>query len=495
MVSLAQYEQQYHTMLPNYSWFEDIMPSKTGALVVGEANGKAVILHLDSSGKAVWRDSSLNLPLSHGLRLIQNSKGKVHMLGDFEATNGVNDIYCRQYSAYRKLQWQSTYDSPNGSFNPDHFSDAVIDHNDNLYIAGSGKAGGSSDKAQILKYNANGSLLTDTLLSKRHGTGKYVGIEVDSNRVLATFYSQFGATLTTELHCFDLDLNLLWESDLPYTFIFNHNALAINPSGYAAVVGRKYSNLKDALIIYRPNGDTVRNIQMDLPGYSVLYNSKVIMDTTKFIYVLANYNSVQMLSKYDTTGYFYWADTLSRRLIGVVENSQVFHLAGDRIICSSFYLNAQLHIFDTAGTRLYQIPIDLPGYTTPKIASITTDRQGGILICGAAADGNKPSSKHAFATYFKNLNPIDTSDTTITSRWMSHNDFDQIGLFPNPVHNQLNFEKEHTFITIYNSQGQMVRYFPKPTRQLHLASLPGGLYTIVATDKKGSLHKASFVKL
>lgn len=487
----AQFEQKFQIMLEKQSWFEDINPFQKGALVTGEVDGKAVVLHVDSLGTITWRDSSLNHSLSHGFRLVENSKSQMHLLGNFEASNGVNDIYCRQYSSVKKLQWEAIYDSPTGTFNPDNFSDVAIDLNDNIYVAGNGKSTGSDTKAQLLKYNSSGMLVADTLLTGRWGNGKYVGLEVVSNQVLATFYSQFGGTLSTQLHAFDLDLNPLWEADLPYTVLFHHNSLATNPSGYTAVVGRKFSNLKEALLIFRPNGDTVKHVEMDLKGLSVLYGSKVLMDSSKFIYVLSNYNAVQMLSKYDTTGQLHWADTLSRRLDGIVKNSQVFHLWKDQIICSSFYQDAQLHLFDTSGVKGQKLSIDLPGYVSPKVASITTDSQGGVWVCGAALDSNSLSAKHAFAVYFNKLNP---ADSTGTGYERGDARSDPIECYPNPASDYLNLAEDCFNVRVYNINGQEVMQM-KAVRHLYLKDLPKGLYHLVATDQEGESREVRFVKL
>jgi len=491
--AMAQYEQKFQTILPKHSWLEDIMPFHNGALATGEINGEATVVQLDSLGRTVWADSSLNHPLSHGLRLISNSQSNIHLLGDFEASNGVNDIYCRQYDESKKLQWEAIYDSPIGTFNPDKFSDAALDQNNNLFIAGNGKALGSGNKALLLKYDSTGKLVADTLLSQRFGNGKYVGIEVLSNRVMATFYSQFGGTLTTQLHAYDLDLNPLWEFDLPYTVLFHHSSLATNPSAYSAVAGRKFSNLKEALIIFRPNGDTVKNVEMSLDGHSVLYGSKVLMDDTRFIYVLSNYNAVQMLSKYDTTGHLHWADTLSRRLDGIVQNSQVFHLWKDRIICSSFYKDAQLHIFDTSGAKLHQLPIHLPGYTDPKVASITTDTHGGVWVCGAALDSTSLTSKHAFAVYFEKQNPADTLDPTSTNYGAHNASANLIACYPNPTNRYLELGKEYSNVCIYDAQGQKVWQLRAAAR-LDVTALPKGLYYVTGNDEEGKYRKAQFVK-
>lgn len=500
LLCVSQYQQKYHYVSPVYSAFEDIIPFNYGSVLVGVNNGtQAYIAHLDSTGNIVWRDSVASLNHSSCFKVIPDfNSGLFYMPGDFEATNGVDDIFCRQYNLSGSQQWQITYDTP-GSFNPDKYNDADIDANGNIFIAGLGRETAPYTNALILKYDASGNKLGDTILLS-NSTSQFSTLKVNGTKVYAVFSEQIGSSLSNyKIHCYDLSLNEIWNAQ---TSVLARNGafmiFDVNPSNYSVIGGLVNNQL--SFEILRPNGSIVNTVLINHPQFTTGLYPKLLMDNTKYIYALSDFYQELIISKHDTLGNFYWSDTIPRNFGNKANRLENFHLKDSLLYVGQFYdKDVNLYIYDTAGNRDYKVPLKINGLKEFEISEITTDSLGGIFVSGVSKDSVLNSVYKGYMAYFENLTPADTSSNDSTpgdsnTGYWEVLTLKQITVFPNPVQDYLSTNRVLKEITIFNTQGQHVLKPDELTEQIDVSELESGMYFLKGLELDGTAIMVRFLK-
>ncbi len=487
----SQYQQNYQYIHPNRSTFEDVVLTKNGCVTAGftspGVNQEASIIALDSNGSILWQDTiSLN-SFGFALGLGRDTSGNIYVGGHFEATNGVNDIFCKKYGPTGSEMWVRIFDSP-GNFNPDDFGNLIVDKSQDVVVVGSGRKTPPYTNPLLLHYNSNGNLIKDTTFIQT-GSSNFLSAKAHPTGIFAVSKKAYGTQKSTTLHRFNSQYQLGWSTVLPMFTNGGKTILALNPSGYTATGGQSLIIGEAVIGVCRPNGDTVFTRTVSTPTFPYGQVINVLMDSTKFIYVLSRHGNTNVLSQYDTSGTFYWNDSLPRNNgNSQVQNQDILHYSNGRLFYASAYLHSDLVVYDTAGNRLQRTRINLPGLTQTTVTRLTADSSGVYLSGTGRSGGNQ---YQGFVAHFS-----DTSSFVSQPNSLGEKEINEVSIYPSPAEDYISIKHTTELIElwIYDINGKMVIHLDKPTHRIDIKSLSAGSYFLKARDEQQQNVLGSFSK-
>lgn len=489
----AQYQQDYEYIHIHQSAFEDVIPTEDGCIVVGTSrlgnSPVAYIAVLDTSAAIVW-DDTINLnTFGYALAVKRDTAGNIFVGGHYEATNGVNNIFCKKYSSTGAELWVKTFDSP-GSFNPDDFKDMIIDAQGDPVLVGSGRVAPPYTNPLLLHYSNNGNLIKDTTFVQT-GTSSFISAQKHSSGLFALSRKLYGTQKSTTVHRFNAQYQRSWSIDLPLYTNGSKTVLALNPQGYTATGGQKLTIGEAILGVCRPNGDTAftRTVSTASLPYGEVIN--VVMDSSKYIYVLSRHGNTNLLSKYDTSGVFYWNDTLPRNSGNPnAENQDILYYHHHRLFYASAYINSDLVVYDTAGTRLQRTTINLPGLSQTSVTRVIAD-SSGVYLSGIGR--NSSNQYRGFVAHF--------SDTTSPAPPPPPNSLMEetisiVSIYPSPASDFITIKHDAALreVWVYDVLGKEILRIENPENRVSVSLLAKGQYFLQGVDERGDVVKGSFLK-
>lgn len=491
----AQYQHQFTFSTTSTSGsFEDITAvDSNGCIVAGSIyNGidlMAYIARIDSNGTLLW-DDEINLNhANQGFQIAKAPNNSFYFGGDYEAPNGVDNIFCTRYDSAGNQLWIKTYDSP-GSFNPDQFNDMITDGSGNLYISGFGRITAPYTVPLILKYNSSGVLM-DSVIINNSFTSKFHSIALSGSSIHTAMFKFHGNPTELYLSGFDANLNLTYSNKSALFPLQEHTVLAANPHGSLAL-GGQYSS-KPGFCIYNTSGDSLHNVLIQGTSSPYGKTQNLLMDSTQNIYSLSLFTNVSStIARHDTSGNLIWQDTIAKTVNQNVTNHDYFKLKDNKIYCAVSYINAHLYVYDTSGTRLDKAEIKLPGLKNINFAKLEVNDAGGVFLSGVARD-SATNSKTNFVAYYSytdttSAEPIDTNTSSITEH------ISNFKIYPNPANEKINFTAPLQNITIYDTNGKVVYLRKSSTVELEILGLQSGAYILSGETQYGGQVTLKFLK-
>src|SRR5687768_3364874 len=145
---------------PLYTIGENLVVDQQGNVVVvgvidTPSGLNAVIISFDTSGVENWRNQYNGVVMAHAWRSFVAPNGRILSAGHNENQSGTNDMHYIEYDAVTGDSLTGgTYNSP-GFATFDQFSDACMDAQGNIYLAGQVRTG-SAFEAGVVRFDAGG---------------------------------------------------------------------------------------------------------------------------------------------------------------------------------------------------------------------------------------------------------------------------------------------------------------------------------------------------
>ncbi|MBL8003447.1 MAG: hypothetical protein JNL05_15945 [Flavobacteriales bacterium] len=393
----AQYTTDWVATFDNLSGFhsgEDLQVDSAGNVFV---NGfftpsntlEHFIAGFDANGTEQWRNG---LPDSIGRawKLFRLPDGTLLSCGDFENSSGTNDIIAMRFSSTGALLGSVVWNSP-GFATGDSFSDADMDAAGNVYLAGSVTVN-FQPRPGLLKVEPDGDLAWSTSLPLPANWGAFglaIGVECLSD-TLITLWCRNG-TGACGLVAFDSSGTHLWTTDLAMSSEDNNHALATDGLGNAFVGGNRAQQFNVTKL--DGNGTVAWSQDLSYPGLTSASSriTHVQCDAAGNTYAIGQGQyqlsipgPYLLLAKLSPSGAVLWTDTAMGATFTACLNMDFARLDGDRWLIHTGSATSVLYAYDTAGTRLYKQPWQVPGSSRTDVNAMVTDDQGHLFLAGRA---------------------------------------------------------------------------------------------------------------
>lgn len=493
----AQYEQGFQYVYPVRSNFEDVVPRENGCVAMGYANfanvNRPLILALDSTGTPLWQDSVISGVFGFGLCVEQDMSGNLYVGGDIHDNTGTDNIFCKKYDATGNDIWYNEYNATTGSFTADNFYDMYVDGSENVAVVGRSPIITSTPDPTLLVYNGAGNLTKDTAIDA-NSSGFFLGIKPGSNGVYALSRHQIGSSTTAHLHRYTSNYQHQWSKQVPVHITEGEWQMAVNPSNYIALCGKSTTVSGPLFAVCRPNGDTVFTRMIVSPP-NLIYDTStyVVMDSTKNVYVVTEYtNTLTTLSRYDTSGTFYWTDTIPRSISSKVDNSEVIQAADGKIFYGSAAgVMASLVVYDSTGTQFFNDTLAIPGLSQLRISRVNY-ADSMVYISGLGTYGT--NDDRGFITVFRDTTKPVSPPPPPNS--LMEETISQVSIYPSPANDFISIQHDAALreVWVYDVLGKEVLRIDNPENRVSVSLLAKGQYFVKGVDERGEVVKGSFLK-
>jgi hypothetical protein len=296
-------------------------------------SGNQVIVKYNSAGTVLWKYGLINTTgAGYGVQafgISVDSSGNVYVCGA-AATNYSSTTFIQSISKYDSdgtIQWQRTLTDDNGVIGKAYSVD--VDSSGNVYVCGHGTI---SSKISVTKWSSSGGLLWQRTLTddSKFANDLAYSVRVDGSGnlyVCGTGYLPYGGSYYQgqSISKWDTSGNFVWVrslADAGTSSAFNAFAYGIDfdSSGNVYVCGEgKNSSDKQVQSISKWNSSGTIQWQRTLTDVYSTPNTvaqSIKVDNSGNVYVCgyglnSSNQSVQSISKWDTSGTIQWQRTLT----------------------------------------------------------------------------------------------------------------------------------------------------------------------------------------
>jgi len=481
----AQYTTEHITLFDGLSGFhsaEDLTLLPSGGVAVSGVftPGSTVTFHtaaFDADGTPLWT-GGLPDSIGQAWKMLQLNDGSLLALGDFENQTGTNDVLAQRYSTTGALLGQVVIDSP-GLNNGDDFGDATLDADGNVYLTGSFTTAGIA-KPGLARLNPQGALdwwVTYPVPTNWNFFGKGLAVEAIGDSVVV-LWTRNGSSYSAALGYTPAGAHL-WTTDLQVSTTDNNNAFTTDGLGNVLAGGGR--NQQFNVTKLNAAGGVAWSTDFAFPGLGSASGSvrHVRCDAQGDVYAVGEgpYQAsipgpYLLLAKLSSAGTVLWMDTLTGGNITYCLNMDHAVLHNDRWTIATSYIGSHLYEYDTAGTRLFRQPWNVPGAQSSKVNAMRFGADGALhlagraQLAGAAGDG-----------FVARLLPLATGiDQQVGAPQLP---------YPNPATDRLQLPAALSgggMITVSDINGKVV-FTTAGGRAIDVSTLPPGVYMVRTEDR------------
>lgn len=323
--------------------------------------------------------------VDNGYRTWADASGNFYLAGESNST-GKNTGIVSKYDLTGALLWQKRFSAPASAT----FSSAITDSSNNVIV--SGTATDSSSRNLLVKYNSAGTIQWQQVYGPGNSFGNDVKCDSSDNIYVCgtVLDSGFYRTVVAK---FNASGTFQWSQSL-----FNSNStygsgLSVDPDGtsYIAMDWADQSvNNQNRAAIVKLNTSGVIQWQRRLTGTSspnTLGPRYIATDSSGNVFVvgytLPSSTLQCFIAKYDSSGNFQWARSLTRT--GGFQNIDGISIdaVGNAYICGNANNDAWLVKYNTNGTIQWQRSLSSTG--TDGFFGVKVASNGALHIAGTTS--------------------------------------------------------------------------------------------------------------
>lgn len=470
-----------------YSRLEDLWVDEQGNVIVAGSIDTAlsigpVYMAYSPGGQLLWKKSIAALNFNYCYRLLAAPNGNYFFTGEYEDNSGTNNMFYSELDASGDRVAGGDYDSPAVN-SGDDLHDIAGDVHGSLYLSGSIQSG-SNFYSAIVRYDSGGVFRWMSYYPLLAGWNSAEGRSIELIGDTGMYQLIFNFTGYGSLVYCDSGGTFQWQRQLPISLSDYHTQLAVDSNGNAIAGGRMGQTA--GIVKVDPRGDTMWSRVVAFPGLSALQTevTNIITDGDGSIYVLAinlGNPGYSILAAFDSSGLLHWQDTLRGFFTIYGRNKEFFQLEDGVLTVSTNKGVPWLYRFTTAGIRITDAALVIPGIVSPEVSAIDYFN-GDLYITGTGYAGF--NTRQGFTARLGGFTAIHTAPGKKV-----------LEVFPNPSGDFVTIRTGLTGeyrLLIYDYSGRSVLQLTltDPTASIDVQSLASGMYAVqISSATEHILHK------